>query len=329
MFYIHTVRRRPARPRHGFESGKFMNLRSLDLNLLVVFDAVMEARSVTVAASRLNMAQPSMSHALRRLRDALKDELFIRTPDGMVPTPKAERLAGRVRASLSGLRDAIEEKTLFVPEHAERRFILAMNNRAVLTLAAPLAAIVAAQAPGILLDIRPSGTRNVLEELDRGHIDLAIGGLTSENERFNHLILLEDRYVAVIRKSHPLAQGHTLSLAHFSELPHLALSSTGDMDAFVDVEMSNNNLNRRVMLRAPLLAAAAILQQSDMVAVISAHAATAFARTHELKVMQLPFSSPALTTSMIWHRRFDIEPSHQWLRTILVTTVRQTADQLS
>ena len=78
------------------------------------------------------------------------------------------------------MRDAIEEKTLFVPEQAERRFILAMNNRAMSTLPAPLAAIVAAQALGILLDIRPSGTRNVLEELDRGHIDLAIGGLTSE-----------------------------------------------------------------------------------------------------------------------------------------------------
>src|ERR1700688_538575 len=211
-----------------------MNLRSLDLNLLVVFDAVMDARNVTIAASRLNMAQPSMSHALRRLRDTLKDELFIRTPDGMVPTPKAERLSGRIRASLAGLRDAIEEKTLSVPGQAERRFILAVNNRAALTLAAPLAAMVAAQAPGILLDIRPSGTRNVLEELDRGHVDLVIGGLTSAYERFNHLILLEDRCVLVIRKSHKLAQGHTISLAHFSELPHPTLSSTGDLDAFVE-----------------------------------------------------------------------------------------------
>ena len=303
-----------------------MNLRSLDLNLLVVFDAVMDARNVTIAASRLNMAQPSMSHALRRLRDTLKDELFIRTPDGMVPTPKAERLSGRIRASLAGLRDAIEEKTLFVPGQAERRFILAVNNRAALTLAAPLAAMVAAQAPGILLDIRPSGTRNVLEELDRGHVDLAVGGITNENERFSDLVLLEDHYVAVIRKDHPLAKGHTLSMANFATLPHLALSSTGDMDAFVDDEMSKHSLKRRIMLHAPLLAAPAILQQSDMVAVMSARAATAFARTHEIKVMQMPFSSPILVTSMLWHRRFDVEPGHQWLRNTLIATARQTAD---
>ena len=155
-FLYRSVPRRPVRIGRVLKAAKFIDLCSLDLNLLVVFDAVMEARSVTVAASRLNMAQPSMSHALRRLRDALKDELFIRTQDGIVPTPKAERLAGRIRASLSGLRDAIEEKTLFVPEHAERRFILAMNNRAVLTLAAPLAAIVAARARAFCLTSGPA-----------------------------------------------------------------------------------------------------------------------------------------------------------------------------
>jgi DNA-binding transcriptional LysR family regulator len=108
------------------EENRLMNLRSLDLNLLLVFDAVMDARSVTVAASRLNMAQPSMSHALRRLRDALKDELFIRTPDGMIPTPKAESLSGPIRESLAGLRDALEERSPFVPGQAERRFVLVL-----------------------------------------------------------------------------------------------------------------------------------------------------------------------------------------------------------
>ncbi len=302
-----------------------MNLRSLDLNLLVVFDAVMDSRSVTVAASRLNMAQPSISHALRRLRDALKDDLFIRTPEGMIPTPKAERLGGGIREALAGLREAIEEKSAFIPAQAERRFVLAMNNHATLTLAAPLIAAVAAEAPGILLDIRPSGSRNVLEELDRGDVDLVVGGTANDNERFRRRVFVEDRYVAVIRKSHPQANGAALSMEDFAELPHLALSSTGDIDTFVDDEMAKRGLKRRVAVYAPLLAAPAILLQSDMVAVMSACTARAFARAVEIKVMQLPFHSPVLTTGMLWHRRLDDEPGHQWLRDVLVAAAGTSA----
>jgi DNA-binding transcriptional LysR family regulator len=302
-----------------------MNLRSLDLNLLVVFDAVMDSRSVTVAASRLNMAQPSISHALRRLRAALKDDLFVRTPEGMVPTPKAERLGGRIREGLAGLREAIEEKSAFIPGEAERRFVLAMNNHATLTLAAPLIAAVAEQAPGILLDIRPSGSRNVLEELDRGDVDLVVGGTANENERFRRRVFVEDRYVAVIRKRHPQANADALSMADFAELPHLALSSTGDNDTFVDEEMAKHGLRRHVTVYAPLLAAPAILLQSDMVAVMSASTARAFARAVEIKVMQLPFSSPVLTTGMLWHRRLEDEPGHLWLRDILVAAAGATA----
>lgn len=295
-----------------------MNLRSLDLNLLVVFDAVMAARSVTIAASRLNMTQPSMSHALRRLRDALKDELFLRTPDGMVPTPKAERLAEPIREALAKMREALEDKTVFIPSEAEQRFVIVMNNRAALTLAPPLASSVAAQAPGILLDIRPSGTRNVFDQLDRGDVHLAIGGLINQSGRFKELILLEDRYVAVVRKNHRLAHQSSFSMAEFAALPHLVLSSTGEENEFVDEAMSKHGLERRVILHTPLLAASATLQRSDMIAVMSERAAETFAKTADIELLQLPFNSPVLRTTMLWHRRFDVDPGHQWLRNTVV-----------
>ncbi len=298
-----------------------MNLRMLDLNLLVVFDAVMDARSVTVAAARLNMMQSSISHALRRLRGALNDELFIRTPHGMVPTPKAERLAAPVRAALADLREILQEKPVFSPGTAERRFVIAMNNRAALTIPAALATRVRAEAPGILLDIRPSGTRNVLEQLDTEQIDLAIGGAFSPGGRFRRWILLEDRYVAVARKDHELAQGAVLSIEAMAALPHLLLSSTGDSDDFVDEAMSRHGFKRRIGLHAPLLAAATTLQQSDMIAVMSERAAQTFVRTSNIKVMQLPFASPILTTTMLWHRRMDTEPAHQWLRELIADVV--------
>jgi DNA-binding transcriptional LysR family regulator len=302
-----------------------MNLRSLDLNLLVVFDAVMDTRSVTLAASKLNMAQPSMSHALRRLRDALQDELFLRTPDGMVPTPKAELLAEPIHAALKNLRDALAEKTPFIPERAERRFILMMNNRSALTLAAPLAAATAAQAPGVMLEIRPSGPRDILAPLDRGDVDLVIGGIAAPNDRFSGMTLLEDRYVAVLRKTHRIAKRPVLSMADFAVLPHLVLSSTGDQDDFVDDMLSKNGFKRRIALHTPLLAAAETLQQSDMVMVMSERAAKALARTADIQMMELPFRSPALTTTMLWHRRFDLEPAHQWLRNMIETISQSTS----
>jgi len=134
-----------------------VNWRTLDLNLLVVFDAVAQARSATCAAARLNMTQPAISHALARLRGALRDELFIRTPDGMEPTLYAERLAGPIRAALEGLGAALDGAAAFDPATAGRGFTIALDNRAELVLAAPVAAAVAAEAPGVSLDLRPSG----------------------------------------------------------------------------------------------------------------------------------------------------------------------------
>jgi len=159
-----------------------MNWRMLDLNLLVVFDAVVQERSATRAAAKLNMTQPAISHALARLRTALRDDLFVRTPDGMEPTPFAERLVGPVRTALENLHTALDGAAPFDPETAERGFAVAMDNRAVVVLAAPLAAAVSEQAPHVQLDIRPSGTLKLLELLDRGELDLAVGGLAAPAE---------------------------------------------------------------------------------------------------------------------------------------------------
>jgi DNA-binding transcriptional LysR family regulator len=127
---------------------------------LIVFDAVMQERSVTRAGGRIGLSQPAVSHALSRLRYMLKDELFVRTPEGMVPTPRAEQLAGPLRRALSEMQLALEPET-FVPEDASRDFAIAVNNYAAVILAPPLLLAVMEAAPGIRLDIRPSGLRDM------------------------------------------------------------------------------------------------------------------------------------------------------------------------
>src|SRR5438132_10877511 len=142
-----------------------MNWRAFDLNLLVVFDGLLREGSVTRAGKRLGMSQPALSHALNRLRYLVKDQLFIRTPTGMVPTPRAEQLALPLRHALAEMQRALEPET-FVAAQANRRFSIAINNYAAIVLAAPLVAAVAAAAPLVQLDLRPSGTLGVFDHLD-------------------------------------------------------------------------------------------------------------------------------------------------------------------
>ncbi len=301
-----------------------MNWRRLDLNLLVVFDAVAQQRSATRAAAKLNMTQPAISQALARLRAALRDELFVRTPDGMEPTPYAEQLAGSVRAALESLHAALDAAAPFDPASAGRGFSVAVDNRAALALAAPLAAAAAAAAPGVTLDLRPSGTLDLAERLDRGELDLALGGLASSGERFSDVRLFEDGFVALVRRGHPAATQAPFALDALGAHPHLALSSTGETTAFVDAELARHGMARRIALRAPLLVAAAALAQSDMVAVVSERTAHALARAAPLEVLALPFASPRLSTAMLWHRRLDDVPAHQWLRGLVLQVARAT-----
>jgi DNA-binding transcriptional LysR family regulator len=200
-----------------------MNWGAFDLNLLIVFDAVMQERSVTRAGSRIGLSQPAMSHALNRLRYVLKDQLFVRTPEGMVPTPRAELLAQPLRNALSEMQLALEP-AVFDPAASDRRFALALNNYAAVVLAPPLVAAVSAAAPAVRLDLRPSGTLDIVDRLDRGDLDLTLGSMDSPGERFATAPLLEDPFVMVMRRGHPAGQ-RKLSAAAFAAVPHLEISA--------------------------------------------------------------------------------------------------------
>src|ERR1700674_2774156 len=160
-------------------------LGAIDLNLLVVFDAIMRERSVTRAGQRLGLSQPAMSHALTRLRHMLKDELFVRSPNGMAPTPLAEQLATPIRIALDGLQQSLQP-VQFEPAKATTTFRIAVDNYAAIVLVAPIAAHVAKHAPGVTLDFRPSGTLNIPELLDRSELQLAMGPRGVPGERFSH-----------------------------------------------------------------------------------------------------------------------------------------------
>ena len=297
-----------------------MNWGAFDLNLLIVFDAVMQERSVTRAGDRIGLSQPAMSHALNRLRYLLKDQLFVRTPDGMVPTPRAELLAQPLRNALNEMQRALEPPA-FDPASSDRSFVLTVNNYAAVVIAPPLATAVSAAAPTVRLDLRPSGTLDLVDRLDRGDLDLTIGSMTSPGERFATAPLLEDPFVMVMRRGHPARQ-RRLSAAAVAALPHLEISSSGDDTGFIDRWLAERGLARRVALRAPYLSAAPILVQSDLVATLSRRIAHEFVRHHPLQLREPPYDSPHVRTVMMWHRRLESHPAHRWLRAVTLSVAK-------
>ena len=295
-----------------------MKLRNLDLNLLLVFDAVLRERSVVRAADSLAISQPAVSHALNRLRHAIKDKLFVRTPAGMSPTPRAEQLALPVRKALNDLQLAVEGDT-FDPVTADRRFTIAVNNYAAVVAAAPILAAVRAQAPNVRLSLVPSGTLNLGDRLDRGELDLTISAREIDGERFASQLLIEDRFVAVLRSGHP-ALRKKLTAASLAELQHLGISSSREDLTFVDEFLKARKSARFVASDVPYLSAGAVLVQSNLVAILGRKLAMEFRRAYPIEIRELPLEAPLLHSVMSWHRRFDDVPAHRWLRGTIVGT---------
>jgi DNA-binding transcriptional LysR family regulator len=182
----------------------------------------------------------------------LKDDLFIRSPKGMLPTPREEQLAVPVRLALDGLQQSLEP-TQFDPSKAIRRFRIAVDNYSAVVLVGILAARIGKIAPKVLLEFQPSGTLEILDLLDRGELDLAIGPHSQPGERFSYRMLLEDEFVAVLRRSHSAASKRELAIEEFADLPHLEISSARHATDFIDEALAQRKLTRRIGLRAPFL----------------------------------------------------------------------------
>jgi len=297
-------------------------LGAIDLNLLVVFDAIMRDRSVTRAGQRLGLSQPAMSHALTRLRHILKDELFVRSPNGMVPTPRAEQLATPIRTALEGLQQSLEPIE-FEPAKATATFRIAVDNYAAIVLVAPIAEAVARMAPGVTLDFRPSGTLNLPELLDRSELHLAIGPPGIPGERFSLRRLLQDQFVVVHRKGHPAAKAREFSTEKLATLPQLEISSAQFGADFADAGPGKVKPVSKPAMRAPFLAAAQILATSDLVSAFPLNVAKRMIESHGLVYHRLSGPPKPIEAAMTWLRRLDNQPAHAWLREVIIRVANE------
>lgn len=300
-----------------------LGLAQFDLNLLTVFEAIMQERNVSRAAKRLGLSQPAASHALARLRIMLKDDVLVRGPDGMVPTERAEQLAVPVRDALASLAIALEPQAV-QPEEMSRAFTITVNGYTAYVLTCRIAAALRAAAPRVRLTILPSGTRDVLDELDTGLIDLALAGMADGGDRFKCSQVMTDSYVAVMRRGHPAA-GTALQAEDLAKVEHLTVTSTGDSTSFVEDILEARQLKRNVVLSLPFLAAPEALAGSDLVAVMPARVARQLARSWELTACPFAHNTPQIELYMTWHRRSDNHPEHRWVRRTIRTCLRDIA----
>jgi DNA-binding transcriptional LysR family regulator len=285
---------------------------AFDLNLLVVFNVVAQEKNFTRAGQRLGMSQPAVSHALTRLRYALKDELFVRTPEGMQPTPRAERMAGPVRAALRELQVTVEPDE-FDASQTSRSYTIAANDYAARAVIPALARRMAKLAPSTVLEVRPIGALHVLDQLDVGGVELAVTTLTEGGDRFKCVGLLNDEYVAILSSDNPVTAEPELSIEAFAALPHITITSSGDDTHFIDDALADRGLARVVLAKVPLHSLILMLIGSEALAVVPRRVAVDLVAICPLTMRPLPFPSPRVSLSMIWHRRLDNHLAHRWL----------------
>jgi DNA-binding transcriptional LysR family regulator len=299
-----------------------MTWNALDLNLLRVFSAIVQEKTLTRAGQRLGMSQPAVSHALARLRHMLKDDLFIRTPEGMSPTPRAQRIEGPLRAALLELRITLEDDE-FDAQQASRNFAIAANNHAARAVVPALTRRVAKLAPAVVLEVRPIGMQHVLDQLDGGMAELALSTLTEGGNRFKCVGLLEDEYVVILSNTHRLATEPELSIDDFVTLPHIVSTSGGDDSSAIDDALAEHGIARHVVARVPLHSLISLLIGSNSLSVVPRHVASTLVAICPLIMRPLPIPSPRISLSMIWHRRLDNHPAHRWLRATLRASVTE------
>jgi DNA-binding transcriptional LysR family regulator len=310
-----------------------LNIGSLDLNLLLVFDALMQERNVTQAANRLGLSQPAASSALRRLRETLADPLFIRTRGGMRPTPRAEQLFASVSQSLALIQDALQTGTSFVPERAERSFTVMMSDVGEIVYLPRLIRLLRREAPGVRLFVKRLARPRVHDELASGVVDLAVGWM-ERTAGLCHETLFREEFVCIVRPGHPRVKRSLTSFQLASEW-HLVV---GRQDTGSDslVRFGGSAAKRgqkaatpramKIAMTVPhFLAVPNIIANTDFLCVVPRRLAQVYADLGQVSVAALPAANESFEVSQFWHRRLDVDPANLWLRRAIRSLFAQSS----
>jgi DNA-binding transcriptional LysR family regulator len=299
----------------------------VDLNLLRVFNAIVEERSLTRAAQRLALSQPAISYSLGRLRTLFEDPLFIRTRVGMQPTPIALELATIVARALDTVREALRYAERFDPALSTRTFRLSLSDAGELAYLPPICEALQRHAPHITLRVEPAPVEDIEELLRASRLDIAIGNLPELTAKTRHQLLFDETYVCMTRKRRGLPKGAQIDLAAFTGASHVQIQSVEHSHHALEDAFRSHGIGRNTLLHLPhFVALPGVLGVTDYYATLPRRLAQIFNRDNRFRIYELPVQLPGATVTMHWHDNFDSDEGSMWLRELMTGIVR-TFDQ--
>lgn len=296
-------------------TGMHKDLASIHLNQLLLVEALQADSNLSDAAERIGMSQSAASHALARLRKELGDPIFIRTAEGMQPTPFGARLAARVSESLEVLRSALDKGVEFDPAHSTRTFTIILSDVSQTLYLPRLLNRLAERAPGISVRVAPVPSKAPHLLLESGEVDLAVGTFTRFIAGCRQKRLYRENYACVVRRDHPMFVDG-MSREAFCDVVHVVVDLRGYVHEQLDDLLTHSQLQRKPRLNVPSFQAVpVIVANSDLLAIMAGRLAKLYAELLPLKVMGPPVPLPSYDLKLFWHERFHRDPANLWLRT--------------
>jgi DNA-binding transcriptional LysR family regulator len=301
-----------------------VNTPRFDLNLLLVFEAVMASRSTTRAGAHLGLTQSAVSNALNRLRTALGDPLFVRTPEGMMPTPRALEISLPLKDAIERIRSTLAQQQDFDAACADRTFRICMSDVGQMVMLPQVVKAIQQLAPHVTIEtVQVASPREREATMSSGEIDLAVGYFQDFSGPYHCQALFREEYVCMVRKGHPVS-GRTLTLREFSGMRHAMYHPSGGGHAIqeqaIAAAMASHGLPWRVALRASHFPGfTRMIAESDMITTLPRMLALAGARMEAVEIMPPPVSIPSFEIVQFWHKRFHLDPGNRWLRGLFAT----------
>jgi DNA-binding transcriptional LysR family regulator len=290
------------------------HLHEIDMNLLVTFNQLMIDRRVSKVAEEFGMTQPGVSNALAKLRRIFEDDLFLRTPAGMVPTPFAEQLAEPVAYALAMIQSGLNQQLTFDPRKVKGEMTIGMTDIGEIVFLHKLLERLSQAAPGVRLSTLRNTAVNLRDEMEVGKVSLAIGYLPQLKSGFFQRRLFHQRYVCLFRKGHRLEKP-ALAMSDFVSAEHLVIVSTGTGHSKVDELMERAGIERVIRLTIPhFVSVGHILSGSNLVATVPEQLAVELSEPFGLVYRPHPVKLPQIAINVFWHAKMHRAPANQWLR---------------
>lgn len=295
------------------------NIRTFDLNLVRIFDALLRHGSVSAAAKALNQSQPTVSNALNRLRALTNDDLFVRTRRGMEPTNYALEIADALKDGLELIHNGLSHTRTFNAATTNRRFRVLMTDAGEMVFLPRLMLALREQAPGIDIEVRQLSVDRYVEALETGDADLAFGNVKAISDRLYFTKLFEEHYVLVCRTGHAWYKRRP-SMDDYANADHVTVVPPNTVGSQIDAMHVKRKIKPRSVLKVPhFMVLETIVAATDLVSAVPSRVAKTIAEHGRIQIIDLPFKVPNITIGVCWHRRQQLDAGNRWMRNLLTS----------